>query len=75
MKRLKKITDYIKRHRDGIFWALLLSMVYLFTIGTTYAILGVSLADGIIPFLLSISIYVVETLLFLEGLSYCFFED
>ncbi len=44
MKRLKENNRGIKRHRDGIFWALLLSMVYLFTIGTTYAILGVSLS-------------------------------
>lgn len=75
MKWLKKITEYIKCHRDGIFWALLLSIVYLFAIGSTYAILGVSLSDGIIPFSFSISIYVVETLLFLISLSYCFFED
>lgn len=72
---MKKFIDYIRSHRDGIFWALVLSMVYLFAIGVTYAISGVSLADGIIPFLFSISIYVVETLLFLTGLSYCFFED
>lgn len=72
---MKKFISFIKHHRDGIFWALLLSMVYLFAIGVTYAILGVSLADGIIPFLFSISIYVVETLMFLTGLSYCFLED
>ena len=72
---MKKFIDYIRSHRDGIFWGLLLSLVYLLTIGFTYAILDYNLADGVIPFLFSISIYVVETLLFLEGLSYCFFED
>lgn len=73
MKRLKKITEYIKRHRDGIFWALLLSIVYLFAIGSTYAILGVSLSDGIIPFSLSISIYVVENIAVFDRLELLFF--
>lgn len=75
MKLAKKIADYIKRYRDGIFWALLLSLVYLLTIGITYAILDYNLADGIIPFLFSTSVYATETLMFLIGLSYCFFEE
>lgn len=72
---MKKIIDYIRSHRDGIFWGLLLSLVYLLTIGFTYAILDYNLADGVIPFLFSIFVYVVETAMFLISLSYFFFED
>lgn len=69
---MKKIIDYIRSHRDGIFWGLLLSLVYLLTIGFTYAILDYNLADGVIPFLFSISVYVLETLIYLTMLSYLF---
>lgn len=51
---------------------LLLSLAYLFVIGLTYAILDYNLADGAIPFLFSISVYVLETLIYLTMLSYVF---
>ena len=63
---------YIRNHRDEILMGLLLSLGYLFVIGLTYAILDYNLGAGIIPFLFSISVYSLETLLYLIMLSYVF---
>ena len=69
---MKKFIDFIKYKRDKILMGLLISLVYLFVIGLTYAILDYNLADGVIPFLFSISVYVSETLIYLTMLSYLF---
>lgn len=69
---MKKFVDCIKYKRDEILMGLLISLAYLFVIGLTYAILDYNLADGVIPFLFSISVYVLETLIYLTMLSYLF---
>lgn len=69
---MKKFIDCIKYKRDEILTGLLLSLAFLFVIGLTYAILDYNLADGAIPFLFSISVYVLETLIYLTMLSYVF---
>lgn len=69
MVRIKK---YIENHRDQILVSLLLSLAYLLVVGLTYAILDYNLGAGIIPFLFSISVYSLETLLYLIMLSYVF---
>lgn len=69
MARIKK---YIENHRDEILIGLLLSLAYLFVIGLTYVILDYNLGSGIIPFLFSISVYSLETLIYLTMLSYVF---
>lgn len=69
---MAKFKKYIKNHRDEILMGLLLSLGYLFVIGLTYAILDYNLSAGVIPFLFSISVYVLETLLYLVMLSYLF---
>lgn len=63
---------YIKNHRDEILMGLLLSLGYLFVIGLTYAILDYNLGAGVIPFLFSISVYSLETLIYLTMLNYVF---
>lgn len=72
---MTKIKKYIKNHRDEILMGLLLSLGYLFVIGLTYAILDYNLSAGVIPFLFSISVYALETLLYLIMLSYLFQGD
>nr|DAR49754.1 MAG TPA: hypothetical protein [Caudoviricetes sp.]DAR66246.1 MAG TPA: hypothetical protein [Caudoviricetes sp.] len=72
---MAKFKKYIKNHRDEILMGLLLSLGYLFVIGLTYAILDYNLSAGVIPFLFSISVYVLETLLYLVMLSYLFQGD
>lgn len=72
---MAKLKKYIKNHRDEILMGLLLSLGYLFVIGLTYAILDYNLGAGVIPFLFSISVYVLETLLYLTMLSYLFQGD
>ena len=69
MARIKK---YIENHRDEILIGLLLSLAYLFVIGLTYAILDYNLGDSAISFLFSLSVYVLETLIYLTMLSYVF---
>lgn len=69
---MAKFKKYIKNHRDEILMGLLLSLGYLFVIGLTYAILDYNLGVGVIPFLFSISVYALETLLYLIMLSYLF---
>lgn len=69
---MAKFKKYIKNHRDEILMGLLLSLGYLFVIGLTYAILDYNLGAGVIPFLFSISVYVLETLIYLTMLSYVF---
>ena len=69
MARIKK---YIENHRDEILIGLLLSLAYLFVIGLTYVILDYTLGSGIIPFLFSISVYSLETLIYLTMLNYVF---
>lgn len=69
MARIKK---YIENHRDEILIGLLLSLAYLFVIGLTYVILDYNLGSGIIPFLFSISVYSLETLIYLTMLNYVF---
>lgn len=72
---MAKFKKYIKNHRDEILMGLLLSLGYLFVIGLTYAILDYNLSAGVIPFLFSISVYVLETFLYLVMLSYLFQGD
>lgn len=72
---MAKFKKYIKNHRDEILMGLLLSLGYLFAIGLTYAILDYNLSAGVIPFLFSISVYALETLLYLIMLSYLFQGD
>lgn len=72
---MAKFKKYIKNHRDEILMGLLLSLGYLFVIGLTYAILDYNLGAGVIPFLFSISVYTLETLLCLTMLSYLFQGD
>ena len=69
MARIKK---YIENHRGEILIGLLLSLAYLFVIGLTYVILDYNLGSGIIPFLFSISVYSLETLIYLTMLNYVF---
>lgn len=69
---MAKFKKYIKNHRDEILMGLLLSLGYLFVIGLTYAILDYNLGAGVIPFLFSISVYALETLIYLTMLSYVF---
>lgn len=69
---MAKFKKYIKNHCDEILMGLLLSLGYLFVIGLTYAILDYNLGAGVIPFLYSISVYALETLLYLIMLSYLF---
>lgn len=69
---MTKIKKYIESHRDEILMGLLLSLAYLLVVGITYAILDYNLGAGVIPFLFSISVYVLETLLYLIMLSYLF---
>lgn len=63
---------YIENHLDQILMSLLISLAYMFVIGLTYAILDYNLSAGVIPFLFSISVYVLETLIYLTMLSYVF---
>lgn len=63
---------YIENHLDQILVSLLISLAYMFVIGLTYAILDYNLSAGVIPFLFSISVYVLETLIYLTMLSYVF---
>lgn len=63
---------YIENHRDEILVSLLLSLAYVFVIGLTYAILDFNLGDGVVSFLFSLSVYVLETLIYLTMLSYVF---
>lgn len=63
---------YIENHLDQILVSLLISLAYIFVIGLTYAILDYNLSAGVIPFLFSISVYVLETLIYLTMLSYVF---
>lgn len=63
---------YIENHLDQILMSLLLSLAYVFVIGLTYAILDSNLSAGVTPFLFSISVYVLETLIYLTMLSYVF---
>ena len=72
---MTKFKKYIKNHRDEILMGLLLSLGYLFVIGLTYAILDYNLGAGVIPFLFSISVYALETLIYLTMLSYLFQGD
>lgn len=72
---MAKFKKYIKNHRDEILMGLLLSLGYLFVIGLTYAILDYNLGAGVIPCLFSISVYALETLLYLIMLSYLFQGD
>ena len=67
---MKKIKKYIVDHIDKIFMSLLLSLIYLFVIGLTYAILDYNLGDSAISFLFLLSICVVETLIYLTSLVY-----
>ena len=69
---MAKIKKYIENHRDEIIVSLLLSLAYVFVIGLTYAILDFNLGDGVVPFLFSLSVYVLETLIYLTMLSYVF---
>ena len=69
---MAKFKKYIKNHRDEILMGLLLSLGYLFVIGLTYAILDYNLGDSAISFLFSLSVYVLETLIYLTMLSYVF---
>lgn len=63
---------YIENHLDQILMSLLISLAYMFVIGLTYAILDYNLSAGVIPFLFSMSVYVLETLIYLTMLSYVF---
>lgn len=69
---MAKIKKYIENHLDKILMALLLSLAYLFVFGLTYAILDYNLGDSVVPFLFSLSVYVLETLIYLTMLSYVF---
>lgn len=69
---MAKIKKYIENHLDEIFVSLLLSLAYLFVIGLTYAILDYTLGDSVISFLFSMSVYVLETLIYLTMLNYVF---
>ena len=69
---MAKIKKYIENHRDEILMALLLSLAYLLVVGLTYAILDYNLGDSVISFLFSLSVYVLETLIYLTMLSYVF---
>ena len=63
---------YIENHLDQILMSLLISLAYMFVIGLTYAILDYNLGDSVISFLFSLSVYVLETLIYLTMLSYVF---
>jgi hypothetical protein len=63
---------YIENHLDQILVSLFVSLAYMFVIGLTYAILDYNLGAGVIPFLFSISVYVLETLIYLTMLFYVF---
>lgn len=63
---------YIENHLDQIFLSLFVSLAYAFVIGFTYAILDYNLGAGVIPFLFSMSVYVLETLIYLTMLIYVF---
>ena len=69
---MAKIKKYIENYRDEILVSLLLSLAYLFVIGITYAILDYNLGDSVVSFLFSMSVYVLETLIYLTMLSYVF---
>lgn len=69
---MAKIKKYIENHLDKILMALLLSLAYLFVIGLTYAILDYNLGDSVVSFLFSLSVYALETLIYLTMLSYVF---
>lgn len=69
---MRKSKKYIENHLDEILVSLLLSLAYLFVIGLTYAILDYNLGDSVISFLFSMSVYVLETLIYLTMLSYVF---
>lgn len=69
---MAKFKKYIENHLDQILMTLLISLAYMFVIGLTYAILDYNLSAGVIPFLFSISVYVLETLIYLTMLSYVF---
>ena len=69
---MAKFKKYIKNHRDEILMGLLLSLGYLLVVGLTYAILDYNLGDSVISFLFSLSVYVLETLIYLTMLSYVF---
>ena len=71
MARIKK---YIEHHLDQILASLFVSLAYVFVIGFTYAILDYNLDAGVIPFLFSMSVYVLETLIYLTSLVYVFKE-
>lgn len=69
---MKKIKKYIENHLDQILVSLLLSLAYLLVVGLTYAILDYNLSDSAISFLFSLSVYALETLIYLTMLSYVF---